>query len=111
MEFRLSNEAVALLDNQPLMKTTAIKNCIREVQSLSYADINSVGLPHNIVDELRNHTEQYKRSNERVRTKYSCADDAEAQATYDFAKLIAATYRTSISSFVDFCIIRGLSEK
>lgn len=106
MEFRLSNKAVELLDNQPLMRTKAIKNCISKVRSLSNAKV----LPPYIVDELRNHIEEYKRCNERVRTKYSCTDDAEAQGTYDFAKLIAATYRTSISSFVDFCIVRGLTD-
>lgn len=106
MEFRLSNKAVELLNNQPLMKTKAIKNCIGKVRAASDANVLS---PY-IVDELRNYTEEYKRSRERVRTKYSCTDDAEAQCIYYFAKRIAATYRTSISSFVDFCIVRGLSE-
>lgn len=106
MEFRLSNKAVELLNCQPLTKTKAIKNCISKVRAVSNATI----LPPYIVDELRNHIEEYKRCNERVRTKYSCTDDAEAQGTYDFAKLIAATYRTSISSFVDFCIVRGLTD-
>ena len=106
MEFRLSKKAVELLNNQPLTKTKAIKNCISKVRTVSNAKI----FPPYIVDELRKHIEEYKRSSERVRTKYSCVGDAEAQGTYDFAKLIAATYRTSISSFVDFCIVRGLTE-
>lgn len=106
MEFRLSKKAVELLNNQPLTKTKAIKNCISKVRTVSNAKI----LPPYIVDELRKHIEEYKRSSERVRTKYSCADDAEAQCLYYFAKVIAATYRMSISSFVDFCIVRGLSE-
>lgn len=112
MEVKLSNKAAQLLkqeQNKSIKNTVLMKRCIQEVRLLSFTSENRIVLPPEIVAEIYECNKSYESAKKKFRIKYISKDDKEAQVAYDFAKYISSIYKINISAFVEYCLIRGLS--